>query len=457
MQIGTIHARLGPGLWLVWLLCAVALGASTARADETDFNVAEARKSVVFIRRITPGRETALGTGFLVSSDGLIYTNQHVIQSKDATAKGTVVLVGVPSREDPDDLDWFPAAIAFNPPAEANLDFAVLKIEAAPGYGAFPALAMSYDKLDLGAGVAVIGYPFVQENLAVLSFNKGSVSSTRVQFGGKRYYQTDAAVNPGNSGGPLLNRRGEAVGVVTFKEFKADNIGFALNLNEIKSAAALDAAKIAQCHPTPGPVSLSELRLPASISPRAANWLSVDSRVREEADRLVLDKNGGPYWLTGKTELPREFQLVVRCGIEHLQGSQRIEAAQRKNLRILCVRFGAADPRSPIMDGQGYSVQFSHATLRLFHRGKLLKTVKQGNSQAKSFVLSITRLDGKLEVAVDDAVLLEQADPDPDAPGGRLSVGGFLSRLHLGDVTVADLGGASPTDGAGIDPARQAR
>jgi len=79
-----------------------------AQADG-EFNVAEARKSVVFVRRITPGRETALGSGFLVSPDGLIYTSRHVIRSSDPTAKGTLVLVGVPSTADPDDHDWFVA------------------------------------------------------------------------------------------------------------------------------------------------------------------------------------------------------------------------------------------------------------------------------------------------------------------------------------------------------------
>ncbi|HVC92836.1 MAG TPA: serine protease, partial [Pirellulales bacterium] len=185
-----------------------------------EFNVAEARKSVVFVRRITPGRETALGSGFLISPNGLIYTSRHVIRSSDPTAKGTLVLVGVPSAPDPDDHDWFVAEIVYVA-GDDELDFAVLKIAAREGYGELRPLPLSLTKLELGASVAVIGYPYVRENQAVLSFNKGSISATRIRFSGKSYYQTDAAVNHGNSGGPLLNDRGEAVGIVTLKELDA--------------------------------------------------------------------------------------------------------------------------------------------------------------------------------------------------------------------------------------------
>jgi serine protease Do len=401
-----------------------------------EFNVAEARKSVVFVRRITPGRETALGSGFLVSPDGLIYTSRHVIRSSDPTAKGTLVLVGVPSASDPDDLDWFVAEVA-HLAGDDELDFAVLKIAAREGYGELRPLPLSLAKLELGASVAVIGYPYVRENQAVLSFNKGSISATRIRFNGKSYYQTDAAVNHGNSGGPLLNDRGEAVGIVTLKELNAENMGFALYLNEINSAAVAPA-KFEHMHPPPGPVDLGHLRLPATIAPLAANWEASAGRPREEAEHLVHDNRGAPFFLTSHALLPDDFQLVVNCAVEYLLGSQKFDVGQRPSQRNVYIRFGAT-PSHP--KSRGYQVQFGHAALTLSKEGKVVEKVAEGNAPDKFFRLAVTKQGGRIEIAVDGKTLLEYDDLHPLAAAGKFSIGGYLSRLHLGEVTVIDLTG----------------
>jgi serine protease Do len=401
-----------------------------------EFNVAEARKSVVFVRRITPGRETALGSGFLVSPDGLIYTSRHVIRSSDSTAKGTLVLVGVPSAADPDDHDWFVAEVVYVA-SDDELDFAVLKIAARDGYGELHPLPLSLTKLELGASVAVIGYPYVRENQAVLSFNKGSISATRIRFSGKSYYQTDAAVNHGNSGGPLLNDHGEAVGIVTLKELDAENMGFALYLNEINSAAVAPS-KFEQVHPQPGPVDLGQLRLPTTIAPLAANWVVSAGRPREEGEQLINDNRGAPFWLTSRAPLPDDFQLVVHCAVEYLIGNQKVEIGQRPSQRNVYIRFGAA-PGNPKLPG--YQVQFGHAALVLTREGKAVKKVAEGNAADKFFRLAVTKHGGRIEVAVDGKTLLEYDDPMPLTNQGKFSIGGYLSRLHLGEVTVIDLTG----------------
>lgn len=413
-------------------------GLAVARASG-EFNVAEARKAVVFVRRITPGRETALGSGFLVSTDGVVYTSRHVVEPADTTSRGTVVLVGVPSSPDPDDLDWFPAEVVYRPAAEENLDFAILKIAAEQRYGKFAALPLSYDKLELGAGVAVIGYPYIRENEAVLSFNKGSVSSTRVRFGGKTYYQTDAAVNHGNSGGPLLNVRGEAVGIVTLKELDAENVGFALYLGEIRRAADAAARRLVAVHPLPGPVDPRRLDLPMTVAPRTASWRQGAGRTREEKGKLIVDNHGGTYWLTSRQPLAGDFQLVVPCGLEFMQGSQSISGAQRKSLRNLYVRFAADDPRASIRSGGGYRVESSHAALALYRDGKLVKSVARGNTPNKMFTLSITKQSGEIEIAIDGEVVLVWHDPRPLSARHEFSIGGYLSRLHLGPVAAVDL------------------
>lgn len=424
--------HLPPALAALWL-------ASSSLAATSDFNVAEARKAVVFVKRITPGRETALGSGFLVSGEGVVYTSRHVIEPSDATARGTTILIGVPSAGDPDDLDWFPAAVAYRPPEAEKLDFAILKITARESYGPFHALPLTYEKLELGASVAVIGYPFIRENEAVLSFNKGSISSTRVRFGGKTYYQTDAAVNQGNSGGPLLNVRGETVGIVTLKEMNAENIGFALYLNEVRAVAEAASRDLAELHPPIGPVDPRHLDLPIVITPRAAAWDVGAGRPRDQGRRLLIDNHGGAYWLTSRINLPENFQLVVPCAIEYLQGSEPIAGGQPRSLRNLYVRFAAADPRTPVPRGGGYLVRFSHSSLTLYRDGKPVKSVPQGNTQQKPLTLSITKQAGHFEVAVDGHVRIQWRDPHPLPVRRPFSVGGYLSRLSLGEVAVVDL------------------
>jgi hypothetical protein len=437
------------------LAFAGAMAIATSAFAAGEFNVAEARKSVVFVRRVTPGRETALGSGFLVSSDGLIYTSRHVIRSSDATAKGTLVLVGVPSAGDPDDLDTFLAEIVYAA-GDDEVDFAVLKIAARKGYGTFRPLPLSREKLELGTSVAVIGYPYVRENQAVLAFNKGSVSATRIRFRGKSYYQTDAAVNHGNSGGPLLNDQGEAVGIVTLKELDAENMGFALYLNEI-DATGVAPDRFAGVHPQPGPVDLSELHLPTAIAPVAGNWDASPSRPHEDEQKLVHDNRGGPFWLTSHVPLPDDFQLVVSCAVEYLLGNQKLNADQRPSQRNVYVRFGGPRPK-PGGDGRsksaGYEVQYGHAALALSKDAKVVKKVAQGNTPDKTFRLSITKQARRIEVAVDGQTLLEYEDPEPLPVAGKFSIGGYLSRLHLGEVTIIDLTGKEQS-GASAESLRE--
>ena len=187
--------------------------------------------------------------------------------------------------------------MAYAPDRKDGLDFAALKIEGRKGAAVFRALPLSTEKPELGGEVAVLGYPYVQENQPNVSFTKGSLSSTRVRIGDRSYYQTDAAINPGNSGGPLLNSKGEAVGIVTLKKGDASNIGFALQLGEVKAAAERAAGRVAELKVAPGPLDPKELPVVAAISPKKDNWTVVEGDLREEKGTLTIDKNGAPFWI----------------------------------------------------------------------------------------------------------------------------------------------------------------
>lgn len=144
-----------------------------------------------------PQQQTAGGSGFLVSSDGYIVTNNHVI--KDAT-QVTVIL---------NDGREYEAVVKGS---DSRTDLAVLKIEEKE----LPFLTFAdSDTLKAGEWVVAVGNPFGLEG----TITKGIVSAKGRQDLGiapyEDFIQTDAAINPGNSGGPLLNVRGEVVGVNT--------------------------------------------------------------------------------------------------------------------------------------------------------------------------------------------------------------------------------------------------
>lgn len=144
-----------------------------------------------------PQPQSAGGSGFLVSSDGYVVTNNHVI--KDAH-EITVIL---------NDGSEYEATVKGSDP---RTDLAVLKIEAKE----LPFLTFGdSDTLSAGEWVVAVGNPFGLEG----TITKGIVSAKGRQDLGiapyEDFIQTDAAINPGNSGGPLLNVRGEVVGVNT--------------------------------------------------------------------------------------------------------------------------------------------------------------------------------------------------------------------------------------------------
>ena len=223
-------------------------------APADDFHLSDVRKSVVFIKRQAFGTPLSTGSGFLISKEGLIYTNRHVVEG-DGEKLGIQLLVGVPARKDPRELDYFNAEVLYVAPPNDTLDFAILKVAAQPGYGDFPTLRLATEDAQLGDPVAAFGFPLADVKSPALSFNKGSISAESVPMNNKKYYQTDAAVNPGNSGGPLVNSRGEVLGLVTWKRVGASNMAYALCLSEVKSAAAKPTPEqIARIKPKPGPL-----------------------------------------------------------------------------------------------------------------------------------------------------------------------------------------------------------
>ena len=174
----------------------------------------------------TQKQEIGGGTGFLVSSDGYIVTNKHVVA--DVTADYMVFL---------NDGKSYPAKVLARDPLN---DIAIIKIEG----NNFPTLELG-DSSNLKAGqkVIAIGNALGEfrntVSTGVVSGLSRSIVASGTGFGSEQLFdviQTDASINPGNSGGPLLNIAGQAIGMNTAIVLSAQNIGFAIPINEVRSA-----------------------------------------------------------------------------------------------------------------------------------------------------------------------------------------------------------------------------
>lgn len=173
----------------------------------------------------TEKKEVGGGSGFLVSQDGMIITNKHVVS--DEKAEYTVFT---------NDGKKYDAKVIARDPVN---DIAVLRIEGKK----FPYLELGdSDKLQVGQTVIAIGNALAEfRNTVSVGVISGLSRSVTAGDGAGQMeqlegvIQTDAAINPGNSGGPLLNSSGKVIGVNVAMARGSENIGFSLPINTIKS------------------------------------------------------------------------------------------------------------------------------------------------------------------------------------------------------------------------------
>jgi serine protease Do len=169
-----------------------------------------------FFGEVQPQRQQSLGSGFIVSKDGYIATNAHVVQMADQ------IRVKLSNREEYD---------AKLVGVDEKTDVALVKIN--PRHELPVARLGDSDTLDVGDWVVAIGNPFgfAQTVTAGIVSAKGRVIGAGPY---DDFIQTDASINPGNSGGPLLNTQGEVVGVnsaIVSRSGGSVGIGFAIPIN----------------------------------------------------------------------------------------------------------------------------------------------------------------------------------------------------------------------------------
>ena len=239
-------------------------------------------------------REQGLGTGFIISQDGYILTNNHVVNGADE-----VMVKLSDGRELKGELKG----------SDEKLDLALVKIT---DKGSFPSVELGdSDALEVGEWVMAIGNPF---GLAQ-TVTAGIVSAKGRVIGSGPYddfIQTDASINPGNSGGPLFSARGKVIGINTAIIAGGQGIGFAIPINMAKGIVAQlrDSGKV-----TRGYLGVRFQPLTADLaksfgleSDKGALIASVEKdtpaeRAGLKAGDVILEYDGKP--IVESNELPR--------------------------------------------------------------------------------------------------------------------------------------------------------
>jgi len=178
-----------------------------------------ARRSVV---RVLAGG--GLGSGFIISDDGLVITNVHVVEG-ERDIQLTVYLddaVGGARKQQIENVE----IVALNP----FLDLALLRI---PDASKLPLKSVKFaaaGSLDRSQKVFAVGTPRGFER----TVSEGIISDPYRSFEGQVYIQTTTPINPGNSGGALFNEAGEVIGVTNMKILQSEGLNFAIPLDQVK-------------------------------------------------------------------------------------------------------------------------------------------------------------------------------------------------------------------------------
>lgn len=339
-------------------------------------------------------RPSGVGSGFILSQDGYIMTNAHVVDGADEV---TVKLA---------DKREFKATVVGK---DKHTDVAVVKIQATD----LPAVRIgNVDHLRVGQWVAAIGSPFGLEN----TITAGIVSAKKRETGDYLpFIQTDVAVNPGNSGGPLINMRGEVVGInsqIYSRSGGYMGISFAIPIDE--------AIKISDQLRETGRVQRG--RLGVEIGPVS----------KELAESLGLPKAEGALVSRVEADTPAD-----KAGLKAGDVITAFNGRKVEKVRDLPRMVGSSKPGSA-------------ATVTVYRRGKTLqKKLKLGEFESDQLVASRKQQDEKADKPQGVGESLGLAVSELDAQTGKelLTDGGVMvdyadgaaarAGIREGDVIVA--------------------
>ena len=299
-----------PLIFGCWFQTSVQADENPKQAEtETTFSAEvlaeQARKSLVVVRSTDrTGGELGLGTGFAIEGPGLIATAYHVI------GDGREIRVELPDGRKLPVIEVFASS--------SQLDLAILRVEATD----LPPLPLSPEgKTPQGREIVALGHPEGFRNAIVT----GVVSGYQ-EIDGIEMLQLAMSIERGNSGGPVLDRKGQVVGIVTRKSALQDKLGFALPVRLLRDMQA-----------DPNPVPMTRWSTIGALDEKqwtplfGGNW-------RQRAGRILVNGQGNAFG--GRTlcihqpnppELPYDVRVMVKLGNEegaaglvfHSDGNER--------------------------------------------------------------------------------------------------------------------------------------
>jgi serine protease Do len=290
----------------VWMTAAfvMALAAAAAPARKAAASKVEGQESIAELaKRLRPsvvvvshfgrdGKQDGVGAGFIISSNGLIATCAHVI------GEARRITVRLSNGREHDVIEvhaW-----------DRNLDLAIVRIDAEKMQ---PLALGDSDTLTQGAPVVAMGNPLGMEHSVV----QGVVSARR-EFEHVEMIQLAIPIEPGNSGGPLVDMEGQVHGLLTLKAALSANLGFATPVNELKRLIA-----------RPNPVPMSRWLTIGAINTRQWEPL-MGARWRQRGRTLEVDGAGTGFGgrslcLAYKAAPERPYEVGVRVRLDEESGA----------------------------------------------------------------------------------------------------------------------------------------
>ncbi len=153
--------------------------------------------------------------------------------------------------------------------------------------------------------------------------------------------------------------------------------------------------------------------------------------------------------------------MKIEGRISFLQGGQVLQSSQTNILRSICIRFCTPDQQADILESKGYHIRHSHSLLLLSKNGEIIEnpavdngpirvgTIPIGKAlritnferEPSPFTTIITKQDGRITIEFNGKQIVDHSDRFLLSTRDKLAIGGYLSRMHLGRVTIEDLGG----------------
>ncbi len=327
--------------------------------------------------------EVATGSGFVISPFGHVLTNHHVVSGESVT----VVVDGQPVQvklevkrievlfpdsatslgsEEGGSGRRFAASVDADDP---SLDLALLSVMGSD----LPFLPLGdSDAVEVGQPVRVLGFPFgrdVEVGRAVasgvvpqVSVSRATLAALRASDGGEpRYIQTDANLNPGNSGGPMLDEQGYAIGVIRMKLRRGSGVGFAIPINRLKDF--LEASGLDRVFPGRrlrlGPLQSFEwkglrLRAPEGLEDASPSRLRWQAGTPPEEPMLLIDRLATPRGLPALEQL-----LLSGRSFGDFTSSSRANSQTLRLAGLPAVLGAARGSSASTPEGHGLAMEYA--------------------------------------------------------------------------------------------------